>query len=107
MGRTRNRKDQSTVSVSASMPAPLLELGYQQITNLANAIGLAVPSGASSALIISEGAVIRWRDDGIAPTVSQGMPMSINGELWYHGNLSAIQFVQLAIGGVLNISYYG
>ena len=57
--------------------------GYQQITDLSSSVGLTVPTVTPEglngkpvfALIIAEGAPIRWRDDGTAPTASVGMPL--------------------------------
>jgi hypothetical protein len=77
-------------------------LGYQQITSLATAVGLTVPTlspeglqcSPSVAVIIPTGAGIRWRDDGIAPTASVGMPVTENGVLEYDGDLSKIRFIQ-------------
>jgi hypothetical protein len=107
MARTRNRQDQSTVAVTAAMPAPLICLGYQQVTGLIGAASLAVPPGASYALMVAEGATLRWRDDGVAPTALVGMPLSVGGELRYDGDLAAFQVIQLGLGGILNVSYYG
>lgn len=81
--------------------------GFQQITSLASAVGLTVPAGAQYARIQSTTQAVRWRDDGTAPTASVGMHLATNTDLWYDGNLSAIQFIQEAASAVLNVSYYG
>src|SRR5882672_6430716 len=57
-------------------------LGYCQLTSLAAATKLSacsggIPAGATSALISVEGAAIRYRDDGTAPTTTVGMPIAI------------------------------
>ncbi len=82
------------------------ELGYQQITSLAAAVGLAVPSGATYAIIQAETQAVRWRDDGTAPTASVGMTIPAGGELRYDGNLRGIQFIEAAASAKLNVSYY-
>lgn len=81
-------------------------LGYQQITNVATSVGLTVPAGAQRALIQPTGQAVRWRDDGTDPTATVGMRIALNGELFYDGDLSVIEFIQEAAGAVLNIAYY-
>jgi len=87
--------------------------GYQQIT-VDSSKGLTVPTTAPDglnakpvfALIVAEGAAVRWRDDGTAPTASVGMPLAIGVPLQYDGDLNKIRFIQQAATGIINISYY-
>lgn len=89
-------------------------LGYQQITTLSSATNLTVPTtdlnGLSAkptlALIVAETQNVRWRDDGVAPTASVGMPLAAGVTLQYDGDLSRIQFIEQVGGAKLNISYY-
>jgi hypothetical protein len=94
---------------------PYIPLGYAQYTSLASAIslstvpsaGVALPAGATAALIQVSVAGIRYRDDGVAPTAAIGMPIGAGGSpLLYVGSLSAIRFIQTAAGAVLDILYY-
>jgi len=88
--------------------------GYQQITNLTASVGLTIPARTPDglnakpvfALIIAEGAPVRWRDDGIAPTASVGMPIAVGVPFQYDGDLTKIRFIQQSASGILNISYY-
>jgi len=88
--------------------------GYQQITSLSAAAGLTVPvvtpeglnSKAVFALIIAEGAPVRWRDDGTAPTSTVGMPLAVGVPLQYDGDLTKIRFIEQSASAKLNISYY-
>lgn len=88
--------------------------GYQQITNLSSSVGLTIPTVTPEglngkpvfALIIAEGAPVRWRDDGIAPSTTVGMPIAVGVPLQYDGDLSKIRFIQQSASGILNISYY-
>jgi hypothetical protein len=88
--------------------------GYQQITDLSASVGLTVPAVTPEglngkpvfALIIAEGAPVRWRDDSTAPTASVGMPLAIGVPLQYDGDLSKIKFIQQSASAKLNISYY-
>lgn len=85
----------------------LVSRGYQQITTLSSAQPLDVPSQAVLAIIRPEEQKVRWRDDGVAPTASVGMPL-LAGETFVHnGNLDALRFIEEATGAKLNVSYYG
>lgn len=89
-------------------------LGYQQITDLSSAVGLTVPTvdktGSKQqptfALIVAETQGVRWRDDGVAPTASVGMPLAVGVPLQYDGDLVNIKFIQQTASAKLNISYY-
>jgi hypothetical protein len=88
--------------------------GYQQITSLSAATGLTVPvvtpEGLNGkpvfALIVAEGAPVRWRDDNTSPTASVGMPLAIGVPLQYDGDLIKIKFIEQSASAKLNISYY-
>ena len=87
---------------------PLVPLGYIQVTNLAAAVGLGtIPAGARVALLYSEGAALRWRDDGTNPTASVGMPLDVSTPLRYSGDLSKIKLIAQTGAPVLNIAFYG
>lgn len=90
-------------------------LGYQQITSLSSATNLTVPTKdpatganvkANFALITAEAQALRWRDDGVDPTDSVGMPLAVGVTLQYDGDLSRIKFIQQTSGGIVNVSYY-
>lgn len=90
-------------------------LGYQQISTLSSSVGLTVPvadpstglsAKANFALITPEAQAVRWRDDGIAPTASVGMPLAAGVTLQYDGDLTKIRFIEQTGGAKLNISYY-
>jgi hypothetical protein len=89
-------------------------MGYQQITSLSSAAKLTVPArdlnGLAGtpriAIITPETQAVRWRDDGVAPTTSVGMPLAAGVTLQYDGDLSQIQFIEQAASAKLNITYY-
>ena len=90
-------------------------LGYQQITSLSAATNLTVPtrnpvSGMQQqptmAIIIAQTQAVRWRDDGVAPTATVGMPLPVGVPLVYDGPLQNIQFIEQTASAALNISYY-
>jgi hypothetical protein len=81
-------------------------LGYQQITSTGTAVGLTVPSGANFAMILCEAQAVRWRDDGVDPTTTVGMPLSTGVDFSYDGDLNRIKFIAAVAGAIINISYY-
>lgn len=88
--------------------------GYQQIVSLAASTALTVPARdlngiattPTAAMIIADGAPVRWRDDGVAPTATVGMPLPIGAVLMYDGDLKQIRFIQQSATATLNVSYY-
>jgi len=89
-------------------------LGYQQITSLVSAQRLTVPQRdlqglnqkPTFALITPLTGAVRWRDDGVAPTASVGLPLAAGVTLQYVGDLTKIQFINNGGTAELNISYY-
>jgi hypothetical protein len=89
-------------------------IGYQQITSLSASAALTVPTQDANglsvkptlAIITPEGAGVRWRDDGVAPTATIGMPLASGVTLQYDGDLSRIRFIQQTASATLNVSYY-
>lgn len=100
--------------MSLNLKAITTRLGYQQITTLSSATSLNVPDKdvqglsckPSIALITPEGQAVRWRDDGVAPTASVGMPLAVGVTLQYDGDLTKIQFIEQTATAKINISYY-
>lgn len=100
--------------MSINLKAITTRLGYQQITSLSSAASLTVPSTdvqglackPSIAMITPETQGVRWRDDGVAPTASVGMPLAAGTTLQYDGDLTKIQFIEQTASAKLNISYY-
>lgn len=81
-------------------------LGYVQLTSLSSATALSPPLDATIVEVVVETANIRYRDDGTAPTASVGMLVTAGSSFQYAGDLTAIQFIQVSSGAVLDISYY-
>jgi hypothetical protein len=100
--------------MSINLKAITSRLGYQQITDLSSAVGLAVPNrdvnGLSCkptiAVIIPYGSVVRWRDDDVNPTDTIGMPLADGTALQYDGDLTKIKFIETSPATTLNICYY-
>ena len=89
-------------------------LGYQQITSLSSATKLTVPqkdlSGLAGtpriAIITAEAQGVRWRDDGVAPTSTVGMPLAAGVTLQYDGDLTKIRFIEQTASAKINVTYY-
>jgi hypothetical protein len=83
-------------------------IGYQQITSMASATSLTVPTTSPVvwALICAETAPVRWRDDGTPPTATVGQPLAAGQCFQYAGPLAAIQFIAQSGSPVLDITYY-
>jgi hypothetical protein len=86
-------------------PHRFVPLGYQQIT-VTVLQGLTVPAAANCALITAEAEAVRYRDDGVAPSATVGMPLAVGALLEYGGDLSALQFIAQTAGGIINVLYY-
>ena len=86
-------------------------LGYCQLTSLAAATLVSscsggIPNGATLAVIAVEGAAIRYRDDGVAPTSSVGQPIAATQAFTYQSTLSKLQIIQQSASATVNISFY-
>ena len=100
--------------MAMNLKAITTRLGYQQISSLSSATGLTVPTvdlnglacRPTLAIITPETQGVRWRDDGVAPTASVGMPMAAGVSLQYDGDLTKIQFIEQTGTAKLNITYY-
>lgn len=86
--------------------APVPPLGYQQLTSLSASTALTVPAGSIEAFIVCETQTVRWRDDGVDPTASVGMPLTANTPFPYTGNLAALRIIQTTASATCNVSYY-
>jgi hypothetical protein len=65
-----------------------------------------IPPLARSAYIQAEAQIVRYRDDGGAPTATVGMPIAAAGSLYYAGTLSALRFIEATASGKINVLFY-
>lgn len=97
-------------NVSATHPAGIKPLGYQQITVSTTAVALTVPANAVRAVLVVEDQPLRWRDDGTDPTASAGFLVKADVVFELHGTLSLNAFKAIrddSSDAVLSVSYYG
>lgn len=80
--------------------------GGQMSLTVSSAAALTIPGGANVALIQALTQNVRWRDDGTAPTASVGLQLLAGDEMFYTGDLSAIQIIQEAATAEVNVLYY-
>lgn len=81
--------------------------GYQRITSLSSAVALTWPPGARAARIVPETQAVRWRDDGVDPTATIGMPIAAGGEFIYApaGDKTLFKVIEQTSAAVLNVHY--
>ncbi len=83
-------------------------LGYVQVPlSVGTPYAISPPEGSRMVLIKPEGADMRYRDDGVAPTDAVGMPVSDGESLLYDVKLDQLQVAAQASGCICNLSYYG
>jgi hypothetical protein len=94
-------------------PPPASPLGFCSLSVGASVTTLAacpggIPKGASFVLIDAESASVRYRDDGINPTATVGMPMaSLAPVLTYASqNLGALSFIAQSGTATLDVLFY-
>lgn len=95
--------------LTASKSTPL---GYSKITSISSAKGLAdgslgaIPDGATYAVIRPKTQGIAIRDDGTAPTASDGWPLEAGDTEIYDGDLSAWKCIELTSGAIVHVRFY-
>lgn len=86
--------------------------GYQQLTSIDTASKLTVPTTLCAGPVTmiqftAEAQAVRYRDDGVAPTATVGMPIAVGTlPVTYEGAIGNIQFISQTSGAKLNVSYY-
>jgi hypothetical protein len=91
----------------AQQPFAFTQMGYQQLVGPAAATFLTVPSGGAKIIEVCVSTqAIRYRDDGVAPTATIGIPVSAGTCFQYSGPLPLIQFIQQAPTATIDVSYY-
>lgn len=90
--------------------------GYQQIAagGADTAVGLTIPANTiqganqmpTQCIITPIAQAIRWRDDGVNPTTTVGMPQVVNVPFTYTGDLKNFKMISSTAGAEVNISYY-
>lgn len=88
-----------------------VSLGYKKIESLLVPQGIDAPASrdgriASLAIINAENGAVRWRDDGVDPTPTQGMPLQAGSTLVYDGAMSRIKFIAQLPSAKLNVTFY-
>jgi hypothetical protein len=100
-----------TVAATAQTALTFVALGYCQLTSLGTAKQVStcsggIPLGATLAVISVEGAGIRYRDDGVAPTASVGMPVATGQAFTYQSTLVNLQIIQQSASATVDILFY-
>jgi hypothetical protein len=84
--------------------------GQYAVSITGTASSLTVPAGSEIAEICVETAGVRYRDDGTAPTSSNGIPVVPTSTapacFQYGGPLNKIQFIAISGSPTIDVSYY-
>ncbi len=87
---------------------PLSPKGYVQVALSSSSVQqISPPQGASLALVKIEGAGIRYRDDGVDPSASVGMPLAIGESLIYDAVMNSVKVIGQSDGAICNVAFYG
>jgi hypothetical protein len=90
--------------------ASFVSLGYCQLSVttavLVSTCSGGIPAGATRALMVTETAAIRWRDDGTAPTTSVGYPLAVAAHQTIMGNLPTLQVIAQTGTATVNFVFY-
>jgi hypothetical protein len=65
-----------------------------------------IPQSATQVMIEAEAQIVRYRDDGAAPTAAVGMPIAVAQTVVYTGTLSKLRFIQATGGAIINLLFY-
>jgi hypothetical protein len=84
--------------------------GFQQLA-VDTAKSLTVPAACgpnpSLAVIKAEAQDLRYRDDGVAPTTTVGMPIAAtDAPIQYQGTIPELQFIAQTSGGIVDVLFY-
>lgn len=94
-------------AAQAQVTTPRASAGTGQYAlSVSSATSLTVPLGASTIYVCAETQAVRYRDDGVAPTASTGIPIASGSCIWYSGPLSAIQFIAQTGSPTIDVAYY-
>lgn len=87
----------------------LFPLGFLQVplsTTIVSELP-APPTGTAIALLKIEGGPARYRDDGIDPTATVGMPMAVGESLVYDALMIDMRLIAQSNGSIVDVAYYG
>jgi hypothetical protein len=94
---------------------PLQPRGYQKVTGLGSVKTLTMPASGTgpgggvkvrAVLLKTETQSVRWRDDDVDPSATDGMLIDVGDEFWYAGKVSKLRFIETVAGAVLHASLY-
>lgn len=94
------------VNYQQDRPAGYCQASITTATALSAMNGGTIPPTVTLTRIIVEGAAVRYRDDGTAPTATVGQPLAIGVELLYTGAPNKLQFIPQTGTAVVNASFY-
>lgn len=93
----------------SNMASVLTSLGYAQFPlSMTAAVEIDPPVGTRLMLLKVEGdAQARFRDDGVDPTATVGMPLFGGESTTYDARVNNMRVIASAAGAILNVIFYG
>jgi hypothetical protein len=94
---------------------PLAPRGYQKVTGLSAVKTLTMPPTPAgpgqgtrirAVLLKTETQAVRWRDDDVDPSATDGMLIDVGDEFWYAGKISKLRFIEVTPSATLHASLY-
>lgn len=82
-------------------------LGYQKITSLSTVKSFTVPVGATMAIVHASTKGVMFRDDGVNPTATDGMPIEVGEKFKFDlKDFSVVKFIEQSASATLHVNYY-
>lgn len=82
-------------------------LGFDSFGPINTATGVTAPPGTTLMIFIVIGGNARWRDDGVAPTASVGMPVLETLPYQFAGSFAQFKIIGESPGVTFSCSFYG
>lgn len=80
--------------------------GYEQKVTFNGAAEKIKISQPDYVLLTAEAGNIRWRDDGVDPTILIGTPLLAGTDFWYTGDVKTLRVIGVDAAAILNVNGY-
>lgn len=98
----------TTINTQGTMP-----MGYRQFvvpSGADGAVAPVAPEGATMVVIKAEGGPVRYRDDGVDPTATVGMPLAVGESMVYDARMANLRLIAQEAAPTVtlcNAAFYG
>lgn len=88
-------------------PTPATPRGYEKLSVSSASVALAVDyTTRINFCLVKTSANVRIRDDGTAPTATDGFPISANETFYYNGDPRKLRFIRESSDATVHVLYY-